>query len=350
MNRVVIITDAWKPQTNGVVRTLSKTGACLEAKGYEVHFITPEGFRTFPCPTYPEIRLSLGAGKEVGRRIERIDPDYIHISTEGPLGLAARSHCHKRKLEYTTAYHTQFPEYVRARAPIPLAAGYAFMRWFHGGGCRTMVGTRHLMSLLRSRGFERLALWGRGVDVDLFKPRDKTFLSAPRPISMYMGRVAVEKNIHEFLDLDLPGTKFVVGDGPALEDLRKRYPNVRFTGYKMGVELAQHLAAADVFVFPSRTDTFGLVLLEAMACGVPVAAYPVTGPLDVVKSGKVGVLSDDLGEAVEKALLLDPDACREYALKHTWEAATDQFIRNLTPVAECVPHDEFVLSLSHEEN
>lgn len=331
MSRIVIVTDAWKPQTNGVVQTLTQTGNCLREEGHDVLYITPQRFKTFPCPTYPEIRLAWRPGKVIRKLLEEYQPDHIHIATEGPLGYAARRTCKKKGLAFTTSYHTQFPEYVRARFPIPLKVGYWYMRRFHSAAKRTMVGTPHLIKLLQQRGLTNLKLWTRGVDTALFRPREKGFLRAERPISMYLGRVAVEKNIEAFLKLDIPGTKYVVGDGPALERLQVQYPNVTFLGYKFGEELAEHLASADVFVFPSRTDTFGLVLLEAMACGVPVAAYPVTGPLDVVRHGKTGILDQDLGVAVEKALTLDGAACREHALNHTWEAATALFKQNLVP-------------------
>lgn len=324
--RVVIATDAWYPQTNGVVRTLATTVERMRSAGMEVHVISPERFRTMPCPTYPEIRLSLFAGKAVARQLEELEPTAVHISTEGPIGLAARRWCLRNGHEFTTAYHTQFPEYVRARAPVPLAVGYAFMRWFHGVASRTLVATPTMRRQLEARGFSNLATWSRGVDSDLFRPRDKAFLSLPRPIWLYLGRVAVEKGIEDFLRLDLPGTKLVVGDGPARQLLAARFPGAVFVGYRHGEDLARHVAASDVFVFPSRTDTFGLVLLEAMACGLPVAAYPVTGPVDVVADGVTGVLNEDLRAAAIAALKLDPAACRDHALGYSWEACTRQFV------------------------
>ena len=300
--------------------------------------ISPTDFRTIPCPTYPEIRLSLFAGRAVCRRLEALAPDAIHIATEGPLGLAARNWCVRQGRRFTTAYHTQFPEYVRARVPIPLALGYAAVRWFHGRAARTLVTTPSMQRQLESRGFRNLALWGRGVDTELFRPRDKAWLDLPRPIWLYFGRVAVEKGVEEFLCLDLPGTKLVVGDGPALGELRRRFPQAVFAGYLHGEDLASHVAASDVFVFPSRTDTFGLVLLEAMACGVPVAAYPVTGPIDVVVNGVTGALSDDLRAAALAALKMSPAACREHALRHSWEVATRQFLASLvTPLPPSEP-------------
>jgi glycosyltransferase involved in cell wall biosynthesis len=323
--KVVIVTDAWFPQTNGVVRTLSTTVQHLRAAGVEVEVISPQDFRTVPCPTYPEIRLALFAGRAVARRLDALDPDAVHIATEGPLGFAARRWCKRNAREFTTAYHTQFPEYVRARFPVPLSFSYRVVRWFHGGAARTLVATPSMCSALDKRGFRNLATWSRGVDHQLFRPRGKEFLDWPRPIWLYLGRLAVEKGIDDFLALDLPGTKLVVGDGPSRAALATRFPEVRFVGFKHGEELARHVAASDVFVFPSRTDTFGLVLLEAMACGVPVAAYPVTGPVDVVIPGVTGILREDLRAAALEALGLDPAACRAHALRYTWEASTRQF-------------------------
>jgi glycosyltransferase involved in cell wall biosynthesis len=327
--RLALVTDAWHPQVNGVVRTLSHTVREATAAGHEVTVISSADFRTIPCPTYPEIRLALFAGKAVRRRLTELQPDAVHVATEGPLGLAARNWCVRRGWPFTTAYHTQFPEYVRARVPLPLRAGYAAARWFHGRASHTLVTTPTMRRQLESHGFRNLALWGRGVDTELFRPRDKAFLDLPRPIWLYFGRVSVEKGVEEFLRLDLPGTKLVVGDGPATADLRRRHPDAVFAGYRHGDELAAHVAAADVFVFPSRTDTFGLVLLEAMACGIPVAAFPVSGPIDVVVDGVNGVLDDDLRRAALAALSIDPAACRAHALRYSWSAATRQFIANL---------------------
>ena len=330
--RIALVTDAWLPQVNGVVRTLGHTSREARAAGHEVTVISPAEFRTISCPTYPEIRLALFAGRAVRRRLEALDPDAVHVATEGPLGLAARNWCVRRGRPFTTAYHTQFPEYVRARAPVPLRVGYAAVRWFHGRATRTLVTTPSMQRQLEGRGFRNLRLWGRGVDTELFRPRGKGFLDLPRPIWLYFGRVAVEKGIGDFLALDLPGTKLVVGDGPACEELKRRYPRAVFAGYRHGEDLAAHISASDVFVFPSRTDTFGLVLLEAMACGVPVAAYPVTGPIDVVRDGATGVLRENLREAALEALRLDPVDCREHALAHSWEASTRQFLSALAPV------------------
>jgi glycosyltransferase involved in cell wall biosynthesis len=331
--KIALVTDAWVPQTNGVVRTLTITVAQLSQAGHEVTVITPVDFRTVPCPTYPEIRLALFAAAKVRRRLDALDPDAVHIATEGPLGLAARRWCLRHGRAFTTSYHTQFPEYVSARLPIPLAASYAYMRWFHGSAEQTLVATPSMLNVLAERGFRNLALWSRGVDTELFRPRDDSRLEWPRPIWLYFGRVSVEKGIEDFLALDLPGTKLVVGDGPATEGLRMQYPDAVFTGYRFGDDLAHHVASADVFVFPSRTDTFGLVLLEAMACGVPVAAYPATGPIEVIEHGVTGVLSEDLRAAALAALGLDRSTCREHALRHTWEAATRQFVAALAPAS-----------------
>ena len=288
-------------------------------------------FRTLPCPTYPEIRLAFGAGGRIRKMAEDFKPQAIHIATEGPLGMAARSFCLKNNFPFTTAYHTRFPEYIHARFPfLSLKILYGVMKWFHGPSSAIMVATQTIEDDLVSRGFKPpVKRWSRGVWTDLFKPRDKAFLGDPRPISLFTGRVAVEKNIESFLTLDLPGTKYVVGDGPQLDELRKKYPDVKFAGMKEGEELAQYFAAADVFVFPSRTDTFGLVLLEAMASGVPVAAYPVPGPLDVVDGSGAGVLDEDLKSAALKALDINPDVARAHAEKFSWAASFDQFLGNL---------------------
>lgn len=332
--KIALVTDAWLPQTNGVVRTLALTSRELVRAGHSVEVIDPGGFRTVPCPTYPEIRLAWRPYQKLAGRLESLRPDTLHVATEGPLGLAARRWAQRNGFRFTTSYHTQFPEYVRARVPVPVALTYSHLRRFHRAAARTLVATPSMMRTLEARGFRNLALWSRGVDTELFRPRAKEFLDLPRPVWLYFGRVAVEKGIDDFLALDLPGSKLVVGDGPATDELRKAHPEATFVGYKYGEELAAHVAAADVFVFPSRTDTFGLVLLEAMACGVPVAAYPVTGPIDVVHDGVTGVLSNDLRAAAIAALALDPAACREHALACTWEAATLQFLSNLAPCAD----------------
>jgi glycosyltransferase involved in cell wall biosynthesis len=327
--RIMIVTDAWFPQTNGVVRTLAQTAAWLGRFGHEVRMLTPRDFRSVACPTYPEIRLSLFPGRKVSRAILGFAPQALHIATEGPLGLAARRHCRKAGLRFTTSYHTQFPQYVRARYPIPIGASYRALRWFHGAAVRCMVSTASVRQDLATRGFKNLVAWRRGVDTEVFKPRPKEYLKLPRPIAAYVGRVAVEKNIEAFLQMPWSGSKIVIGDGPERARLQALHPETLFTGYRFEEELASHLAAADVMVFPSRTDTFGLVNLEAMACGVPVAAFPVTGPIDVIEDGVTGALNADLGLAARRALTLDPRVCREHALKSGWDVSTRQFEGNL---------------------
>lgn len=328
---ILIVSDAWHPQVNGVVRTIGTVRDELEAMGHSVEVIGPDRFRTLPMPTYPEIRLAVGAKRRLWAMIDGMRPDCIHIATEGPLGFAARAYCLKNGKPFTTAYHTRFPEYVRDRAPIPLALSYAVVRRFHKPSSAVMVATQTIEDALKGRGFTNIRRWTRGVDTELFRPRGKDFLDLPRPVSMYVGRVAVEKNLEDFLRLDLPGTKVVVGDGPAREELQRKYPGVHWVGAKHGEELAKHYAAADVFVFPSRTDTFGLVLLEALASGVPVAAYPVPGPLDVVDGSGAGCLDVDLKRAVEGALAIPGERCRDYALGYSWRRSAEQFLSNLRP-------------------
>jgi len=327
--RIMIVTDAWTPQTNGVVRTLSQTADWLRRFGHEVHMLTPRDFRSIACPTYPEIRLCVLPRRLLGRSIDGFQPHALHIATEGPLGLAARRYCIRQELRFTTSYHTQFPQYLRARLPIPIAASYWALHRFHGAAARTMVSTRSLRRDLTARGFKNLAHWRRGVDTDLFKPGSKDFLTLPRPIAAYVGRVAVEKNIDAFLNMPWQGSKIGIGDGPELARLRAQHTQTLFTGFRFGADLAAHLAAADVMVFPSRTDTFGLVNLEAMACGVPVAAYPVTGPIDVIEDGVSGALDENLGRAAQRALGLSPLDCREYALRFGWESSAREFEANL---------------------
>lgn len=328
--RLVLVTDAWEPQVNGVVRTLRTVVEELRAAGDEVTVIHPGLFRTFPCPTYPEIRLAPFAGRAMRRLVDEARPQAVHVATEGPLGLAARRLCLRRGWPFTTAFHTRFPEYVHARCRLPVSWSYRAMRWFHRRAERVMVATRTLERELLRRGFGNAALWSRGVDTELFRPRPETrdSLELPRPIHLYVGRVAVEKNIGAFLGLDLPGTKLVVGDGPQRAELERRHPDTRFAGAKHGEDLARHYAAADVFVFPSLTDTYGLVLLEALASGVPCAAYPVPGPLDVLEE-RVGAMDEDLGRAVERARSLDPADCRAFACERTWERCAALFRSHL---------------------
>lgn len=331
--RIAIATDAWHPQVNGVVRTLDRIRTELGAQGHDVLMITPEGRPSLPCPTYPEIRLSLFQGHRVARELDGFRPERVHVATEGPLGQSVRRYCRRHGLAFTTSYHTRFPEYVRARVPIPLRLSYAFLRRFHGAAACTMVPTPALEQHLADWRFRNIVLWTRGVDTGTFNTEDEVAYGLPRPIWINVGRVAVEKNVEAFLELDLPGTKVVVGDGPDRERLAREYPDCRFLGYRFGRELAAHLAGADVFVFPSRTDTFGLVMLEAMACGLPVAAYPVTGPIDVVQHGVTGILDENLARACRNALFLTPRTCRRYAETRSWSQSVEQFISHLEPVA-----------------
>lgn len=335
--RILLVTDAWHPQVNGVVRTLTTLKNHLAAAGHEPITVTPDQFRSFPCPTYPEIRLAVLPGARMAKTIESFRPCVVHIATEGPLGYAARSYCIARGIPFTTAFHTKFAEYVNARSGIPVNWTYKILRWFHRPSRAVMVATNTVEGELRGRGFDNIKRWTRGVDTALFKPRDKEFLGLPRPIQLYVGRVAVEKNIEAFLALKNPGSKVIVGDGPQLAALSRKYPDALFAGVKQGEELAKYFAAADVFVFPSLTDTFGLVLLEALACGVPVAAYPVAGPLDVIGDAPVGCLHEDLGEAVTRALQASPDACRAHAERYSWDASVQQFLANIWPF----PSDRF---------
>jgi glycosyltransferase involved in cell wall biosynthesis len=329
MMRILIATDAWKPQVNGVVRSLESVAMALRKLGAEVEFLTPQGFTTVPLPTYGEIRLALVNSRAVARRLQGAALDHIHIATEGPIGFATRRYCLRAERPFTTSYHTRFPEYISARARIPQAVTYAALRRFHNAGCGVMVATQSIAEDLRSRGFERLMRWSRGVDHELFNPSKAIDLNLPRPVFVYAGRVAVEKNIEAFLSLDLPGSKLVVGDGPSRAALQASYPEAHFVGMKKPDELAAYYAAADVLVFPSRTDTFGLVLIEALACGLPVAALPVPGPLDVVGTSGAGVLDMDLRAACLAALKIPRDKAREHALNFTWERSARQFLDNV---------------------
>jgi glycosyltransferase involved in cell wall biosynthesis len=331
--RVLIATDAWPPQVNGVVRTLLSLQRAARGLGVEIEFLSPDGFRTVPVPTYPGLRLAIPGRRRIAERIEAARPDAIHIATEGPIGHSVRGYCVRRGRPFTTSYTTRFPEYISARAPIPERLIYAALRRFHGAATVTMVATPSLMSELRERGFPNLGMWTRGVDTEQFRPDRAIDPGFRRPIFACLGRVAVEKNLDAFLSLDLPGTKVVIGKGPMEDDLKRRYPQAKFLGQLENGTLAAHLAAADVFVFPSLTDTFGVVQLEALASGVPIAAFPVTGPKDVVADNPIGVLSDDLRAACLGALQISREACREFALRYSWENSARQFIGHVRKVA-----------------
>lgn len=332
--RILVATDAWHPQINGVVRTLMSLEASARKLGVEIAFLSPEGFASFPVPTYPGLQLAIPNDREIARRIEASRPDSIHIATEGPIGHRVRAYCLRNRLPFTTSYTTKFPEYISARFLVPETWSYTVLRRFHSASRVTMASTASLVRELRHRGFRKLGLWSRGVDTGLFAP-DPVMLDLPRPIFMNVGRLAIEKNLEAFLSLDLPGSKVMIGEGPQDAELRRRFPDAHFLGPLTGRELAGHLAAADVFVFPSRTDTYGVVQLEALSCGVPVAAFPVTGPLDVIGDSDVGVLDEDLRAACLGALRLSREDCRTFALARSWETSTRQFIRNASHALIC---------------
>ena len=337
VKQILIVTDAWKPQVNGVVRTLQSLAINARGHGAEIKFLTPEGFRSFALPTYRSIRCAMPSPRQIARRIEQAEPDALHIATEGPLGTLARRYCLRYGLSFTTSFMTRFPEYVSARLPIPQSWTYALLRRFHAAASVTMVSTPSLMEELTRRGFCHLAMWTRGVDTDLFRPERAIALDLPRPIFVCVGRVAVEKNLPAFLALDLPGSKVVIGDGPQTAELKRRFPEAHFFGTLEGETLAAHLAAADVLVFPSRTDTFGVVQLEALASGVPVAAYPVAGPKDVIGGHAVGALNEDLRAACLEALTVSRGACREFALARTWAESARQFLSHCRQPCRPVP-------------
>src|ERR1700726_1402289 len=328
--RILIATDAWHPQVNGVVRTLTSLKRAAGSLGADIEFLNPEGFPSMELPTYPGLRVAWTNRREIARRIEAANPEAIHIATEGPVGWAVRAYCRRHGLAFTTSYTTRFPEYIAVRSIIPASVSYAVLRHFHAAATMTMIATSSLRQELAAKGFKRLGFWTRGVDTDLFRPDDVADLDLPRPIFMTMGRVAVEKNLEAFVALDLPGSKVVIGDGPQRAALARQYPKVSFLGEKTGQDLTSHLAAADVFVFPSLTDTFGVVQLEALACGTPVAAFPVTGPLDVIADHPIGALDTDLRSACLRALGMSREACRNFALERSWENSARQFIGNLT--------------------
>ena len=335
--KILVATDAWHPQVNGVVRTLGHVAREARALGAELEFLAPGEFWTLPMPSYPEIRLALPAPGDVERRLDRVRPDAIHIATEGPLGHAMRRLCIRRGLPFTTSLHTRFPEYLAERLPVPerwtCEVTWNWLRRFHSAGVAVLAATPTLGSELAGRGFRNVKLWPRGVDADLFRPRRNGALNLPRPIFLTVGRVAVEKNLEAFLKLDLPGSKVVVGDGPARASLTRQFPDAAFLGAREGEALSALYAAADVFVFPSRTDTFGLVLLEALASGVPVAAFPATAPRDVIGEAPVGVLDEDLRRACLEALELSRHDCRDFALTMTWEKSARIFLEHVTQAA-----------------
>src|SRR6266481_1894474 len=337
--RILVATDAWHPQVNGVVRTLAMMAEAAKTFGVEVVFLTPQSFRTFALPSYRDLRVALPHPAKIAQLITETRPDSIHIATEGPIGLLVRRHCRQQRLPFTTSFHTRFPEYISARLPIPESWIWAALRAFHLPSQAVMAATPALAAELRARGFRNVVLWPRGVDASHFHPRPVD-LALPRPVFLCVGRVAVEKNLEAFLELDLPGTKVIVGDGPALTALAQKYPQAMFLGGRQGEALAEAYAAADIFVFPSKTDTFGLVLLEALASGLPVAAFPVTGPRDVIGSAPVGALNDDLRAACVSALAISPQACLEFAARHTWEASARAFVENITDIRDADPESD----------
>ncbi|QIG81114.1 glycosyltransferase family 4 protein [Stakelama tenebrarum] len=334
--RIAIVTDAWEPQVNGVVRTLQSVQRELEKMGHEVMVISPDRFYSVPCPTYPEIRLALARVAQVGALLREFEPEAIHLATEGPLCVAARRWCLRRQLPFTTAYHTQFPDYVSARSGVPAEWIWRYIRWFHGPSAAILASTPSIRQSLVDHGLPQVRHWGRGVDLDNFRPGivpHPKMRGLEGPIQLYVGRVAVEKNLEAFLKSSYPGTKVVVGDGPARTALEAKYPEARFLGAMFGAELASAYNAADVFVFPSRTDTFGLVMIEALACGVPVAAYPVTGPVDILDD-RVGAMGEDLTDSIGRALTCDRAACAAYGSTFTWASSARQFLSALVYIGD----------------
>lgn len=326
--RILVATDAWRPQVNGVVRSLEALALSLSKLGVDVDFLTPQDFLSFPLPGYREISLALAWPGVVRRRLAA-GYDHVHVATEGPIGQIMWSICLREGVCFTTSFHTLFPEYIHARCRLPLAVSYAALRRFHNAGAGVMVSTPSLARNLDARGFRRLLRWSRGVDHELFSPQTVASLNLPRPVFLYAGRLSVEKNLETFLSLDLPGSKVIVGDGPAAPALKARFPEAHFPGVKTSAELAPLYAAADVFVFPSRTDTFGMVLLEALSCGLPVAAFPVMGPIDVIGNSGAGVLSEDLRAAALAALDIPRDDARAHALTFNWDNCARQFLDNV---------------------
>lgn len=331
MMKILIATDAWTPQVSGVVRSLQHLLCELEMLGHEAHLISPNDFPNLPCPSYPEIPLSLVTKYKIRKYLIESSFDSIHIATEGPIGFATRAACKDLGLCFTSAYHTKFPEYLHSRWRIPTTWTLRALRWFHSASEAVMVATPGLKKELSSQGFKNLKIWSRGVDIDLFKPQERSSaFTGAGPHLLYVGRVAVEKNLEEFLELDIQGTKHIVGDGPQLSSLKRKFPDCHFYGSKSGQELARFYCSADVFVFPSKTDTFGLVLLEALASGTPIAAFPVCGPIDVIGNAPVGALHHDLSIAIQMALKISREDCRQFAEKHSWRKCSEQFIENLS--------------------
>jgi len=348
MKRLLIVTDAWYPQINGVVRTLSQVRDGLIARGWDVTVLGPSG-TTMACPTYGEIRLTLWPTEAILEELARATPDCIHIATEGPLGWAMRRMCKENGWQFTTSFHTRFPEYLKARLGLPRRWTYQYLRSFHAASSRVLAPTKSIVEELRQRGFNKVSEWGRGVDTVHFTPAKRKTLPYPGPIFLYVGRLAVEKNVEAFLSADMgQGTKIVVGDGPARKSLESRFPGAVFLGSLMGDELAAIYASSDVFVFPSKTDTFGLVILEALASGLPVVAYPVPGPIDVLGNSPVGILSDNLGEAAQRALTIDRQSCRDFAERHSWSNSLDQFESSLEIEARVSVKNKFYFSFQHK--
>ncbi|MDB5053716.1 MAG: glycosyl transferase [Bacilli bacterium] len=334
MKKILIVTDAWAPHINGVVFTIQNTIKVLTARGFEVSVLEPSMFNFFTLPVYKDIPISYNHKKKLYAMIDAINPDYIHISTEGIIGITSRRYCIEKNLKFTTAYHTKFPEYVKENLGIPLAIGYLFMKWFHRKSAKVLVTTEAIKKELRKKGIFRTVIWSRGVDTELFSPL-KASGDSPYPYVLYVGRVAVEKNLTAFLDLDLSPIdpklkKVIVGNGVEFSDLSEKYKDAIFVGAKSGEELSTYYANAEVFCFPSKTDTFGLVLIEALSSGVPVAAFPVPQIKDIINE-KVGCLNESLLESIKFALEnKNSEACRQYVIDHyTWEIATDLFLKNM---------------------
>ncbi|MGH6941716.1 glycosyltransferase family 4 protein [Hypericibacter sp.] len=339
--RILAVTDLWHPTVNGTVRMIEQIDRQLEIMGHEVVVIGPRRFQTIPFPGDSEVIVALSPEKTIGPMMLAARPDAIHLWTAGPVGVAARNILGRRNIPFTSSYVTKSPEYMQARFGVPMAKTFATLHVFHKISRCLMVPSDGIIDELKARGFgNNLRLWQAGTDAELFRPREKGFLDLPRPIHLNVGRVTIEKNLEAFLRLDLPGSKLVVGDGPERARLQKQFPAVHFVGVKQGEELAKYYAAADVFVFPSRTDTLGLVMMESLAAGVPVAAFPVTGPNEVIADGGAGVLDEDLGKAIEAARKIDPAHCRAYAMRFSWARSARDFLANLAPLKGSVAAQE----------